>query len=235
MITAKDIHKKKFEKVKFGYSPEEVDAFLAQLEADVRLMEQEIADSNGKLQVLAERVSEYKESEDDIRNALVSAQRQAREVIEAATKKAAEIESEARSHVDSAAAEALADQETQLKSIESRLEQENQNLVETQKQVSAFKKALFEMYKKHLEMISRLPETAADIAPAKPKAEPAPAPAAETAQPAEDAAPAPAAETQAAPAAETQAAPAAEEAAEPVTEHTAPQFGSRRDDKKKRF
>ena len=34
MITAKDVQKKKFEKVKFGYSPEEVDAFLSQIEND---------------------------------------------------------------------------------------------------------------------------------------------------------------------------------------------------------
>ena len=211
MITAKDIHKKKFEKVKFGYSPEEVDAFLTQLEADVRLMEQELADSNSKLQVLAEKVSEYKANEDDIRNALVGAQKQAREVIEAANAKAAEIEATARSKVDTVAAQAMEDQEAQLRSITARLEQENQNLVAAQKQVSAFKKALFEMYKKHLEQISKLPETVADIAPA-PAAEPAPAEAEKPAEPAAE----------------------PEKPAE-SGDQPAPSFGSRRDDKKKRF
>ena len=235
MITAKDIHKKKFEKVKFGYSPEEVDAFLVQLEADVRLMEQELADSNNKLQVLADKVSEYKENEDDIRNALISAQKQAREVIEEANAKAAQIEEEARSHVDSVAAEARADQEAQLKSITAQLEQENQNLVATQKQVSAFKKALFDMYKKHLEQISRLPETAAEVAPAakadKTAAAEAPVkkeePAAKTA--------ADAAEAVAEKAEDT--AKKAEENVETVTDaaERPAAFGSRRDDKKKRF
>lgn len=237
MITAKDIHKKKFEKVKFGYSPEEVDAFLSQLEADVRLMEQEIADSNAKLQVLAEKVSEYKENEDDIRNALISAQKQAREVITAATKKAAEIESEARSHVDSAAAAAMQDQESQLKAIEAQLAQENENLVTAQKQVSAFKRALFEMYKKHLGMISRLPETAAEVvqkpapAPAPEKPAEAEQPAAEKTAEAEQPAEADAPAEEAKPAADV----TPEQFAEAVAEHPAKQFGSRRDDKRKRF
>ena len=52
MITAKDIQKKKFEKVKFGYSPEEVDAFLSQIENDLRLMQQDLDDSNDKIQLL---------------------------------------------------------------------------------------------------------------------------------------------------------------------------------------
>ena len=56
MITAKDIQKKKFEKVKFGYSPEEVDAFLSQIENDLRLMQQDLDDSNDKIQLLADKV-----------------------------------------------------------------------------------------------------------------------------------------------------------------------------------
>ena len=241
MITAKDIHKKKFEKVKFGYSPEEVDAFLAQLEADVRLMEQEIADSNAKLQVLAEKVSEYKENEDDIRNALISAQKQAREVITAATKKAAEIESEARSHVDSAAAAAMQDQEAQLQAIETRLAQENENLVTAQKQVTAFKRALFGLYKKHLAMISSLPETAEEVIQKKaepaeePAPAPAPAPAAEE-KPAEAEAPAESEKPEAAAPEKPEEAPAeAPTLAEAISEHPPKQFGSRRDDKRKRF
>ena len=78
MITAKEIHRKKFEKVKFGYSPEDVDAFMAQLEADVRLMEQEITASGEKISLLADKVREYKETEDDLKNALLFAQKQAR-------------------------------------------------------------------------------------------------------------------------------------------------------------
>ena len=77
MITAKDVQKKKFEKVKFGYSPEEVDSFLAQIENDLRLLQQDLDDSNEKVQLLADKVREYKDTEDDLKNALLLAQKQA--------------------------------------------------------------------------------------------------------------------------------------------------------------
>lgn len=226
MITAKDIHRKKFEKVKFGYSPEEVDAFLVQLETDVKLMEQELADSNNKLQVLAEKVSEYKENEDDIRNALISAQKQARAVLDEAHEKAAQIEADARAQVDSVAQEAQADQEARLKEISAQLEQETQTLIATQKQVSAFKKSLFDMYKKHLEQISKLPETAPVVAPAEDQKAEKPV---ETEE-------APAAEETAdqAKQAEKKSEKNAEDTVEKVAEKPASSFGSRRDDKKKR-
>ena len=95
MITAKDVQKKKFEKVKFGYSPEEVDAFLSQIENDLRLMQQDMDDSNEKIQLLADKVREYKDTEEDLKNALLLAQRQARQVIAEAQEKADAIEAEA--------------------------------------------------------------------------------------------------------------------------------------------
>lgn len=175
MITAKDVHRKKFEKVKFGYSPEEVDSFMAALGADMRLMEQELAESGDKIQLLADKVREYKETEDDLRNALIGAQKQAREVVEAAHEKAAQIEAEARANVGNVQQQALADQEEQLAAISKRLAEENAVLVATQKQVAAFKQALFDMYKAHLEQISQLPDSADAYAPAPAKAEEQPA------------------------------------------------------------
>ena len=163
MITAKDVQKKKFEKVKFGYSPEEVDSFLAQIENDLRLMQQDLDDSNEKVQLLADKVREYKDTEDDLKNALLLAQKQARQVVEEAQQKADAIVAEAKASVDSVKSQALVDSETQLKNITAQLEAENASLVETQHQVADFKRALFDMYKEHLELISRLPESNDDI------------------------------------------------------------------------
>ena len=163
MITAKDVQKKKFEKVKFGYSPEEVDSFLAQIENDLRLMQQDLDDSNEKIQLLADKVREYKDTEDDLKNALLLAQKQARQVVEEAQQKADSIVAEARASVDTVKSQALVDSETQLKNITAQLEAENAHLVETQHQVADFKRALFDMYKEHLELISRLPESTDDI------------------------------------------------------------------------
>ena len=163
MITAKDVQKKKFEKVKFGYNPEEVDSFLAQIENDLRLMQQDLDDSNEKIQLLADKVREYKDTEDDLKNALLLAQKQTRQVVEEAQQKADAIVAEARASVDTVKSQALVDSETQLQNITAQLEAENAHLVETQHQVADFKRALFDMYKEHLELISRLPESSDEI------------------------------------------------------------------------
>lgn len=163
MITAKDVQKKKFEKVKFGYNPEEVDSFLAQIENDLRLMQQDLDDSNEKIQLLADKVREYKDTEDDLKNALLLAQKQARQVVEDAQQKADAIVAEAKASVDTVKSQALVDSETQLQNITAQLEAENAHLVETQHQVADFKRALFDMYKEHLELISRLPESSDEI------------------------------------------------------------------------
>ena len=160
MITAKDIQRKKFEKVKFGYSPEEVDDFLSQIENDIRVMQQELDDSNEKMQLLADKVREYKESEEDLKNALLLAQKQARQVVAEAQEKAAAIEAEAKASVSSVKEQAIQDADAQLHSLTERLNKEAAALVNTQQQVSEFKRTLFDMYKEHLELISRLPENA---------------------------------------------------------------------------
>lgn len=159
MMTAKDIRKKKFEKIKFGYNPEEVDAFMAEIENDLRVMEQELADANNKVQLLADKVREYKADEEDLKNALIGAQRQAREVLAEANAKAASIEEEAKAQAATLHAAAMEQQEEQLRRTAEQLEQENQALVTAQRQVANFKKTLFEMYKEHLELISQLPDT----------------------------------------------------------------------------
>ena len=168
MITAKDIHKKKFEKVKFGYSPEEVDSFLAQIENDLRLMQQNLDESNDKVQLLADKVREYKETEDDLKNALLGAQKQAREVIADAEAKAAQITAEAQASVDSVKSQALLNSEEQLQAVTERVEAQKAALAETKQQVVSFKQALFDLYKQHLEMIASIPEDdgAFDPAPA---------------------------------------------------------------------
>jgi len=233
MITAKDLRRKKFEKVKFGYSPEEVDSFLSQIANDLQLLEQESSDSAEKIQLLADKVREYKETEEDLRNALIGAQRQAREVIDAANEKAAQIEAEARANVGTVQQQALADQETQLAAISARLAQENASLVEAQKQVASFKQSLFDLYRAHLELISKLPENTdgVQLPPAETAAE----------TPAESEAPA----EESAKAEESAAEPvkAAEEKKEAETVTADPfasdngkkkQFGSRRDEKRRR-
>lgn len=225
MITAKDVQKKKFEKVKFGYSPEEVDSFLAQIENDLRLMQQDLDDSNEKIQLLADKVREYKDTEDDLKNALLLAQKQARQVVEEAQQKADAIVADAKASVDTVKSQALVDSETQLQNITAQLEAENAHLVETQHQVADFKRALFDLYKEHLELISRLPESADEVEYVEVEETEEAEETAETAEAAAEAV----AET--AEAVKETAEDTVKEAAAAVEEAAAaPVFGSRRDD-----
>ena len=65
MITSKDVRNKRFEKAAFGYKQEEIDEFLSQLEAELDEMERERAEANNKIQILADKVREYIQLEDE--------------------------------------------------------------------------------------------------------------------------------------------------------------------------
>ena len=170
MITAKDIQRKKFEKVKFGYAVEEVDAFLAEVAEEMQRLEKSVSESDEKIKLLAGKVREYKDTEDDLRNALIGAQKQAREVVEAANAKAAEIEAQARERVGSVEQQAIAEQEDKLKEVTAKLEQENAVLEATQRQVSEFKQSVFDMYRAHLAQLAKLPDAVKKEAAAEPEA-----------------------------------------------------------------
>lgn len=162
MLTAKDIRRKEFEKGKLGYDVAEVDSFLKRVEADYRQLEDQVNEANAKIQLLADKICEYREEEEDLKNALLVAQKQARQIVDEAKEKAAKIEADAKESVTSVQNAAIADQEKQLADISKKLDKENRVLVETQRQVSDFKKSLFDMYKVHLEQISKLPDEIAD-------------------------------------------------------------------------
>ena len=97
MITAQDIQEKTFSKGKLNssYNSDEVDEFLDELAAEISAMAKENAALKSKLRILVEKVEEYRETEDSMRLALLSAQ-----------KMGAQIESEARQKADAMVAEA---------------------------------------------------------------------------------------------------------------------------------
>ena len=100
MITAKDIKNKRFEKAAFGYKQEEIDEYMQQLEADFRAMEHDLEDANAKIQLLADKVREYRADEDALKDALLGAQKQGKHVIAEANEKAAEILQEAQARAE---------------------------------------------------------------------------------------------------------------------------------------
>ena len=95
MISAKDISNKRFEKAAFGYKQEEVDEFLKELVSELTIMQKERNDIESKLQILADKVQEYRQDEDALKDALLGAQKQGHRVIAEAQEKARIIVEEA--------------------------------------------------------------------------------------------------------------------------------------------
>lgn len=159
MITAKDIRNKRFEKVAFGYKQEDIDEFLSQLEAELAEIDGEREESNNKIQILADKVREYMKDEDALKDALLGAQKQGHRVISEANEKADQIIAEAKTKADALIDEATKQHDAAMEKNRLEIEHEKEALIVAQKQVSDFKKSLFDMYKNHLELISSMPET----------------------------------------------------------------------------
>lgn len=158
MITANDIHELRFEKAAFGYKQEDIDEFLTQLEHELELNQQELEDSNNKLQVLADKVREYMRDEDALKDALLGAQRQGHQIIAEANERANEIIAEAKRKADEMMDEVTIQHDALLKKNQEEVAAAHEQLVDARKKVADFKKALFDMYKEHLEVLSAMPE-----------------------------------------------------------------------------
>ena len=158
MISASDIRERKFEKAAFGYKQEEIDDFLAELISEFEELDAEREDLHSKIQILADKVREYRQDED----ALLGAQKQGHKVVAEAQEKADEIIAQAEEKAKILLDEATVQHEAAMEKNRAEIAKEKENLIEAQKQVSEFKKSLFDMYKTHLEMISAMPEIELD-------------------------------------------------------------------------
>ena len=157
-MKAKDINSQKFEKAAFGYKQEDVDGFLNELAADYSQLEKDNEEINAKLQVLADKVREYRKDEDAVRDALLFAQKEGHRVVSEANAKAEEVLNNAKLESDKIINNATLDSRKAIEELKAELKREQDNLSYLQKKVSDFKKNLFDMYKSHLELISSVPQ-----------------------------------------------------------------------------
>ncbi|MCU6719754.1 DivIVA domain-containing protein [Porcipelethomonas ammoniilytica] len=162
LISASDIRERKFEKAAFGYKQEEIDDFLAELISEFEELDAEREDLHSKIQILADKVREYRQDEDALKDALLGAQKQGHKVVAEAQEKADEIIAQAEEKAKILLDEATVQHEAAMEKNRAEIAKEKENLIEAQKQVSEFKKSLFDMYKTHLEMISAMPEIELD-------------------------------------------------------------------------
>lgn len=177
MIASEDVRRVTFDKAMRGYRCEDVDDYLRQVADSLDALSAENEDLQKKLVVLAQRIDQYRAEEDTLHTTLINAQRLGENVIKEAKQKAAEV---------IRAANIKAEDREQRARDEVELAQ--QELATIHKETANFKKLLLEMYRKHVELISKIPESGeipdvdeADV-PAAPEPQPA-QPVYETPQP----------------------------------------------------
>lgn len=206
MISSEDVRRVTFEKAFQGYRRDDVDDYLKQVAQSMDELAAQNDDLQKKLVVLAQRIDQYRAEEDTLRTTMINAQRLGENVIREAKQKAAEIIRTANIKAE--------DREQRSRDD---VELAKQEIVTLKSEADSFKRSLIEMYRKHINLINKLPDYTpqpedAPVRPVQPAAEPVQAPV-QTAAPVEQ--PAMAAEPVYTPPA-TQ--PAAEPAPAPVQE-----------------
>ena len=182
-MNAKDITSKRFEKVKSGYTPDEVDEYLktvassySQLQnvciqlrkerddaiARLDTAQREKMQTEEKLQVHATEISKFREDEDALKDALFSAQKEAHRIVNSANEKANAIVAEAHAQSDDIIADANKKADELVGDLKQKAAQEKAVYDETRQAVTDFKHQMFELYKSHLALINSIPETEED-------------------------------------------------------------------------
>ena len=148
MLTPNDISNKRFEKSPFGgYKPEEVDSFLSEIAISYEKLYEAKEAAEEKMEVLAEKLEEYRANEDSLRTVLLGAQKLGDNIIRDSKAKAEVIISDAEGQVKQVFSES-----------EGKINKERETLAKLQKETAEFKRRLIAMYKQHLELISLMPE-----------------------------------------------------------------------------
>lgn len=147
MYTAEDIRNITFTKSLGGYKTGEVDDFIDICADTVEELTKTNADLKKKMELLANKVVEYRNDEDSIRTALLSAQRMGDTVLREANHKAGLILEDAQIKADKI-------EETAKQQIKEQIDE----LERLKKLVGDFRTQMLSVYREHLSMINVLPE-----------------------------------------------------------------------------
>ena len=209
MLTPQDVRSAQFEKNLRGYRTEDVDRFLDKVEEqlllnekDAEALRKQIADLTAENQRLHKEMETYEADGDMLKSALINAQRMGENVIREANTKAEEILHRANLRGD----DIIRDANELLQKASDRADEiineanekklaEEREYDRVRLEVTRFKSDVLNLYRSHVESLSRLPEyqkdePAAPAAEETPAEEPAEQVAAELTEELDDAAPA---------------------------------------------
>ncbi len=163
MFTPQEVSEKVFPKASFGnggYKMESVDEFLDALTEDYTALFKENVTLKAKLKVLAEKVEEYRSTEEAMRQALLTAQKMAAKLVQ-----------EAQSEKEQILADARTEAEKEIHRLDDQRQAEERKLRAAQEKTAEFIRRSDELCKAQSAFLQSLPEL--DFAPEAP-AEPAP-------------------------------------------------------------
>lgn len=148
MFTPQEVSEKAFPKASFGgYSMSAVDEFLDTLTEDYSALYKENATLKAKLKVLAEKVEEYRATEDAMRSTLLTAQRMAAQMVQ-----------EAQTEKDKLLAAAREEVAAQVGHYDEARVVAEQKLALAQKELAAFISRSRELCAAQVEFLAKLPE-----------------------------------------------------------------------------
>ncbi len=147
MLTIDDIKNVGFRRAKFGgYKPEDVDAFIDDVQIAFEKMTHEIRQLNDTVRSLDSQVRKFKEEDQSIKSVISSAQKAAEKSLD-----------DARVHTDSMISEAAKKSEDMINKAKKEVEI-NKEISDRLKSESAkLRQKLDDIYKRHLEIIDEIP------------------------------------------------------------------------------
>ncbi len=158
MLTLEQIKNVTFSKARGGYSTAEVDEFIDQCVDTLASVLDERNSANKKMEVLADKLKEYRNEEDSIRSALVNAQRLGDTIVREANQKAALTGEDAAIKAEKIVKDAESKAAATLAAITDEVKAQEAELQRLKQEVSLFKDRMLSIYREHLSLIQVLPE-----------------------------------------------------------------------------
>jgi len=147
MMSPEEVRTVTFDKQNVGgYRRADVDSFLQQIADELEEAQQQKTESEQKLLVLAQKIEEYRKDEDNVKTALLNAQRMAENIIREARQKSEAMLREAGIKADDI-----------VQNARGRVTDEQVELERVQGEVARFKASVLQLYKQHIESLSTLP------------------------------------------------------------------------------
>lgn len=157
-MKASDIKDVGFNKGAFGYKIRDVRGFLNELSEFVLSLEEKNYSLDRENKSLKSKLMELEKTQDEIKEIMISAQNFKHKIIKEAEVKTNELVVQAKEKAQKIEEEAKRVSDEKMEEFFRKLNSKKSQLDKLKKEVSDFKAELFKIYKKHLDLISKMPE-----------------------------------------------------------------------------